>query len=151
MTPRLSVAPEDNLAIPASLSHILTISLRSDADPSANEGRDLVSMMTGPGRWKRGQIVLDIDTTAVQAIDELTTATGVGRQGGLRISATTQPHDQDFDLSIEPHPEVDDVIVAHGDARVFLDPLAAQALADKVLDVRRRYAGRVHFGVYPQA
>ncbi|MFD0204142.1 MULTISPECIES: hypothetical protein [Saccharothrix] len=95
--------------------------------------------------------MLDIDTTAVQAIDELTTATGVGRQGGLRIATTTRTRDRDFDLSIQPHPEVDDVIVTHGDARVFLDPLAAQALADKVLDVRKHHAGRVHFGVYPQA
>ncbi|MFJ6674650.1 iron-sulfur cluster biosynthesis protein [Actinosynnema sp. NPDC091369] len=95
--------------------------------------------------------MLDLDTTAVQAIDELTTATGVGRQGGLRIAAASRTRDRDFDLSIEPHPEVDDVVVAHGDARVFLDPRAARALADKVLDVRKRHAGRFHFGVYPQA
>ncbi|MFD7660885.1 iron-sulfur cluster biosynthesis protein [Actinosynnema sp. NPDC059797] len=95
--------------------------------------------------------MLDIDTTAAEAIDELTAATGVGRQGGLRITWTDRSGDRDFDLSIQPHPEVDDVVVVHGDTRVFLDPRAARALSDKVLDVRRRHAGRVHFGVYPQS
>ena len=95
--------------------------------------------------------MLDIDITAVQAIDELTAATGVGRQGGLRIAATAQAHDRDFDLAIRPHPEVGDVVVVHGDARVFLDAPSARTLSDKVLDVRKRHAGRFHFGVYPQA
>ncbi|MDQ2586754.1 iron-sulfur cluster biosynthesis protein [Saccharothrix yanglingensis] len=95
--------------------------------------------------------MLDIDNTAAQAIDELTTATGVGRQGGLRIAAAARAHDRDFDLAIRPKPEVGDVIVVRGDTRVFLDARAAQRLADKVLDVRKRHAGRVHFGVYPQA
>ncbi|WP_367129525.1 hypothetical protein [Saccharothrix sp. HUAS TT1] len=95
--------------------------------------------------------MLDIDTTAAQAIEELTTATGAGPEGGLRIATAAREHDRDFDLSIQPHPAADDVVVAGGGTRVFLDPRAAQALSDKVLDVRKRYAGRVHFGVYPQA
>jgi Fe-S cluster assembly iron-binding protein IscA len=95
--------------------------------------------------------VLDIDATAAEAIDELTTATGAGPQGGLRITWTDRATDRDFDLSVQPHPAADDVVVAHGDTRVFLDPRAARALSDKVLDVRRRHAGRIHFGVYPQA
>jgi hypothetical protein len=37
--------------------------------------------------------VLDIDGTAASAIDELTAATGVGRQGGLRITAVEQVRD----------------------------------------------------------
>ncbi|GAA1340493.1 hypothetical protein [Saccharothrix algeriensis] len=92
--------------------------------------------------------MLDLDSTAVQAIDELTAATGVGRQGGLRITAADQ--DRAFDLSMRPHPEADDVVVVRDDTRVFLDPRAARVLSDKVLDVRRNRAGRVHFGVYPQ-
>ncbi|WP_447007906.1 hypothetical protein ACRAKI_16145 [Saccharothrix isguenensis] len=95
--------------------------------------------------------MLDIDTTAAEAIDELTAATGVGRQGGLRITSAANTPDRDFHLSVEPHPAPEDVVVARGDIRVFLDARAAEALADKVLDVRRRNADRVHFGVYPQA
>ncbi|MFD0200361.1 MULTISPECIES: hypothetical protein [Saccharothrix] len=95
--------------------------------------------------------MIDIDTTAARAIDELTTATGVGRQGGLRITCPDHSTDRDFELSIQPHPEVDDVVVVRDDVRVFLDPRAARALTGKVLDVRRRHAGRIHFGVYPQA
>ncbi|MEU4768843.1 hypothetical protein AB0H12_36905 [Actinosynnema sp. NPDC023794] len=91
--------------------------------------------------------MLDIDHTAARAIEELTAATGVGREGGLRIAKA----ERDFDLSIQPHPAADDVVVARGDTRVFLDPRAAQALSDKVLDVRGRRAGRIHFGVYPRA
>jgi Fe-S cluster assembly iron-binding protein IscA len=95
--------------------------------------------------------MIDIDSTAVRAIDELTAATGVGRQGGLRISRADQADDRDFDLSIQPRPADDDVVVTCDDTRVFLDPRAARALSDKVLDVRKRHAGRIHFGVYPQA
>ncbi|MER5261938.1 hypothetical protein ABTZ99_07655 [Actinosynnema sp. NPDC002837] len=95
--------------------------------------------------------MIDIDTTAARAIDELTAATGVGRQGGLRIACADHADDRDFELSIQPHPAVDDVVVVRDDARVFLDPRAARALSGKVLDVRRRQAGRIHFGVYPQA
>jgi Fe-S cluster assembly iron-binding protein IscA len=95
--------------------------------------------------------VIDIDATAALAINELTAVTGVGQQGGLRITWADQADDRDFDLSIQPHPAADDVVVTRDDTRVFLDPRAAQALSDKVLDVRRRHAGRIHFGVYPQA
>lgn len=95
--------------------------------------------------------MIDIDTTAVRAIDELTAATGVGRQGGLRIARADDADDRKFELSIQPHPAAHDVVVVRDDARVFLDPRAAQVLSDKVLDVRRRHEGRIHFGVYPQA
>ena len=45
---------------------------------------------------------------------------------------------------------IEELTAATG-AGLFLDPRAAQALSVKVLDVRRRHAGRVHVGVYPQA
>lgn len=95
--------------------------------------------------------MLDIDSSAAKAIDELTTATGVGPRGGLRITFSPGTPDHGFTLSVEPHPAPEDVVVADGDIRVFLDASAADALADKVLDVRKRHAGRFHFGVYPQA
>ncbi len=56
--------------------------------------------------------------------------------GGLRISAE---EDEDGDLTCELEittaPEADDVVVEKGGARVFLDPLAANALDGAELSV----------------
>ncbi|WP_447003012.1 hypothetical protein ACRAKI_25320 [Saccharothrix isguenensis] len=92
--------------------------------------------------------MLDIDDTATSAIRKLTDAAGVAPRGGLRIARTP---DLRFDLSITARPGGDDEVVTSEDgARVFLEPQAAEVLADKVLDVRTDDDGRFHFGVYPQ-
>ncbi|MFD0204398.1 MULTISPECIES: hypothetical protein [Saccharothrix] len=95
--------------------------------------------------------MLTIDESATTAIHELTNAAGVALDGGLRIALATDTRERDFDLSIASGPaDGDRVVVCEAGARVFLEPGAADLLSDKVLDVRRRRAGRVHFGVYPQ-
>ena len=58
-----------------------------------------------------------------------------GEEGGLRIAAREIEGDEaTLELSVADEPEAADAVVAQEGAQVFLEPVAAQALADKVLD-----------------
>jgi iron-sulfur cluster assembly protein len=58
-----------------------------------------------------------------------------GEEGGLRIAAREIEGDEaTLELSVAREPEAADEVVAQEGAQVFLEPVAAQALADKVLD-----------------
>ncbi|HEX6343251.1 iron-sulfur cluster biosynthesis protein [Umezawaea sp.] len=93
--------------------------------------------------------MLAIDDTAKAAITTLTNAMDVSERGGLRIAARSG--DGRYDLSIAPQPGDGELVVtSEPGAAVFLDPVAARLLADKVLNVRADEAGHFHFGVYPQ-
>ena len=66
---------------------------------------------------------------------------------GLRITRPrTEPDGKgDLRLAPAPRPAGDDMVVESAGARVFLDPLAAAFLDDKVLDAEIDPAGTVHF------
>lgn len=93
--------------------------------------------------------MLDVSNRASEAINSLTTKAGHAGQGGLRISSVTQPSPgPDLALVIADRPALgDEIVVGAFGSRVFLDHTAAQALAERVLDVQEDNNGEVHFTV----
>ncbi|WP_411701218.1 hypothetical protein [Conyzicola sp.] len=66
--------------------------------------------------------------------------------GGLRI-ATQQTDPTNFDVTMTPTPEADDLVVENDGAHVFLETNAATALADKTLDAMIDDGGAVRFSI----
>lgn len=78
--------------------------------------------------------MLAITDLAAEAIKSLTADAELPEGGGLRIAAPDP--DQGLELSLAPQPGAEDVVLAGEGVSVFLEPIAAQALDDKVLDVQ---------------
>jgi Fe-S cluster assembly iron-binding protein IscA len=71
-------------------------------------------------------------------------------EGGLRIAARQLEGDEAaLELSIAEEPSSSDEVIEQEGAQVFLEPLAAQALSDKVLDAAVEEDG-VRFTLAPQ-
>jgi iron-sulfur cluster assembly protein len=98
---------------------------------------------------KEGDTVLDVTPNASQVIREMVVRNDNSGVGGLRI-APTQSAEGGFSLSVAEAPEPDDSVVAAQDAEVFLEPSAAAALDDKVLDASVNPEGKVYFSVADQ-
>jgi hypothetical protein len=79
--------------------------------------------------------MLEISEDAVDALAEL---------GAIRITA--EEVDGEVELSIDDaaEPADGDQVVEQGGARIFLDPVAADALADQVIGVEA-HGDHVHF------
>jgi Fe-S cluster assembly iron-binding protein IscA len=79
--------------------------------------------------------MLHITPEAGLAIQKLTRAQGVGEDGGLRVEA--RAGDRDFAMSVAALPDETDVVVTEETtgARVMLDTVTADYVADKNLDV----------------
>lgn len=76
-----------------------------------------------------------------------------GSDAGLRIEAATAAVDeseQRFAVNIVADPEPADKVIETPEARVFLEPNAAEALSDKVLDAGIDGKGAVSFTLLPQ-
>ena len=70
--------------------------------------------------------------------------------GGLRISAREVDGDEaTLELAVAPQPDALDEVVEQEGAQVFLEPIAAEALSDKVLDASVDDGG-VRFTLTPQ-
>ncbi|MHA7984324.1 Fe-S cluster assembly protein HesB [Rathayibacter sp. CAU 1779] len=84
-----------------------------------------------------------VKTLTAQAVDS--------PEAGLRISGS-EAGDTSFAVSVTPAPDAHDQIITDGDARVFVEETASQALNDKVLDAQLDEQGAVHFqlGLQPQ-
>ncbi|HVL83270.1 MAG TPA: adhesin [Pseudonocardia sp.] len=78
--------------------------------------------------------MLAITETAADAIRALTADAQLPDGAGLRIAAPDP--EQGLELSLAEEPATDDVVLNGEGLAVFLEPLAAQALDDKVLDVQ---------------
>jgi Fe-S cluster assembly iron-binding protein IscA len=78
--------------------------------------------------------MLAITDIAAEAIKTLTTDAELPEGGGLRISAPDP--EQGLELSLAGQPSTDDVVLAGDGVSVFLEPVAAEVLDDKVLDVQ---------------
>lgn len=81
--------------------------------------------------------MLSITETAAQAINSLITSSEMPEGAGLRIAAQPEADSAGLELSVAPSPGEQDTVLKGGGATVFLEPIAAQALDDKVLDVQR--------------
>jgi Fe-S cluster assembly iron-binding protein IscA len=79
--------------------------------------------------------MLAITDLAAEAIKTLTTDAELPEGGGLRIAA---PDPQEgLELTLAGQPADDDVVLSGDGVSVFLEPVAAQVLDDKVLDVQQ--------------
>jgi Fe-S cluster assembly iron-binding protein IscA len=78
--------------------------------------------------------MLAITDLAAEAIKSLTTDAELPEGGGLRIAAPDP--EQGLELSLAGQPGADDVVLAGEGVSVFLEPVAAEVLDDKVLDVQ---------------
>jgi Fe-S cluster assembly iron-binding protein IscA len=78
--------------------------------------------------------MLAITDTAAEAIKTLTTDAELPDGGGLRISAPDP--EQGLELSLAGRPDTEDVVLSGDGVSVFLEPVVAQVLDDKVLDVQ---------------
>ena len=89
---------------------------------------------------------MDVTETAAAAIANLVEGEGL-ESGGLRLTAERDEQGEiGIHLDVVTEPEAgDEVVAAHG-AQVFLDPSAADALADKVLDAEG-HGDHYHFGI----
>lgn len=92
--------------------------------------------------------MLDVTPSASQVIRELVVRNDGSGGGGLRIAPTQT--EGDFSLSVAGVPEPDDHVVTAQDVEVFLEPTAAAALDDKVLDASISPEGKVSFTVANQ-
>jgi iron-sulfur cluster assembly protein len=68
--------------------------------------------------------------------------------GGIRIAQDTEG--VGLSVTVAELPEAQDQVVETAGAKVFLDPSAAVALDDKVLDASATADGRVDFAINPQ-
>jgi iron-sulfur cluster assembly protein len=90
--------------------------------------------------------MLTISDNAATVVKDLAgRATGT-TAGGLRISASEEDT-SNFDVTMIPAPESDDLVVENDGAHVFLEKVAAEALADKQLDAIIDDEGAVRFSV----
>jgi Fe-S cluster assembly iron-binding protein IscA len=94
--------------------------------------------------------VLVLTHDAATVIRSIVEQSDVPEQGGLRITA--QPVDEQqaaLQLAVAQEPDALDEVVEQEGAQVFLEPVVAQALADKVLDASVEDDG-VRFTIHEQ-
>jgi hypothetical protein len=85
--------------------------------------------------------MMQIAADAVQPLAEM---------GPLRIVAEQIDDEVELEIEAADEPLEGDEVVTLGEARVFLDPLAAEALADQILGVEG-HDDHYHFTFEPQA
>jgi iron-sulfur cluster assembly protein len=90
-------------------------------------------------------------TITSDAADALRAVLGA-KHGGVRISTGARANGDGPALTLEvvPEPEPDDEVVEADGARLYLDPMAVDALDGKVLDAERE-ADAVRFSVLDQS
>lgn len=93
--------------------------------------------------------MLRLTEIAAAAVANLVEGEGL-EKGGLRLTAERDEQGEiGIHIAVAPEPEEgDEVVDAHG-ARVFLDPSAADALEDKVLDAEA-HGDHYHFSLDAQ-
>jgi iron-sulfur cluster assembly protein len=96
--------------------------------------------------------MLVVTESAAMAIRGLVEESQFDEEAGLRFSA--DPGDEaegQLSVALTPLPAEDDECVDASGAHVFLDSVAAQVLADKVLDAGVTETGEVGFSVTEQS
>jgi Fe-S cluster assembly iron-binding protein IscA len=97
--------------------------------------------------------MLAITDTAAEAIKSLTTDAELPESGGLRIAATDPG--QGLELSLAAQADQSDTVLTGEGLNVFLEPMAAEVLEDKILDVQpftnSEGEEELRFAIGPQA
>lgn len=93
--------------------------------------------------------MLTLTDNAVTAIRALTSQPELPADTGLRIMAQGEEIPS-FQLSLAATPTDGDQVIETDGARVFVEPVAADALSDKALDAEVDDQGGVAFSVHPQ-
>src|ERR1700759_777701 len=81
--------------------------------------------------------MLALTETAAEAISNILESNEMPEGSGLRIAATPNMAEAGLELSVGPTPAAHDPAREGGGAGTSLEPQAASALDDKVLDVER--------------
>ncbi|MCS5717825.1 Fe-S cluster assembly protein HesB [Herbiconiux sp. CPCC 205763] len=89
-----------------------------------------------------GAVVKNLADRTLAASGDSDTTTAA--EGGLRISTADSSN---FEVAVAPRPQPTDQVVESSGARVYLEPGAADALSDKVLDAEVDENGSVHFSL----
>jgi iron-sulfur cluster assembly protein len=96
---------------------------------------------------KEHDFMLTITHTAAEAIKGIVASPQVPEGAGLRIATRPEsPAEGAFEVTVAPVPAEEDQVVEESGAQVFLEPRAAEALDDKVLDAEIE-GGEVRFAV----
>lgn len=96
--------------------------------------------------------MLAVTEAAAEAISALTAQGGNQQEGGLRFAMAVGSDSQaTLALTVAPAPaDGDEVVMADEGATVYLEPRAADYLADKILDVQPDPDGQLSFAVLEQ-
>jgi Fe-S cluster assembly iron-binding protein IscA len=95
--------------------------------------------------------MLTLTDSAKDAVRDMLAAEQASPGSGLRIAADASSNgDATLSLELAQEPVDGDEVVGEGEARVFLDPMAASLLEDKVLDAEIE-GNAVEFKLYRQA
>jgi iron-sulfur cluster assembly protein len=96
--------------------------------------------------------MLSITETAALAINTLIADSQMPAGSGLRIASQADSNGA-LTLSVAPAPAAHDTVLERAGANVFLEPIAAQALDQQVLDVQQISQGdedQYQFAITPQ-
>jgi Fe-S cluster assembly iron-binding protein IscA len=96
------------------------------------------------GTRQREISLLVLTEQAAEAIKGMLEEAEAGPASGMRISGTDDGDGIELEFNVADGPEDGDEVVTHGGVSVFLDALAAEALADLTLDVEA-HGDHVHF------
>jgi iron-sulfur cluster assembly protein len=91
--------------------------------------------------------MLAMTDAAAEAVKGVVSTQGAGEGAGLRIAA---PPEGGLEVKLAALPAEDDEVVEQGGAHIFIEPRAAEALDDKLLDAQVE-GGQVRFTVSEQA
>ena len=93
--------------------------------------------------------MLTLTENAQTIITGIVDGAQVPQTGGIRIAQDAEG--TGLSVAVAELPQAEDQVVEAAGAKVFLDPSAAVALDDKVLDASASPDGRVDFAIDPQA
>jgi iron-sulfur cluster assembly protein len=91
--------------------------------------------------------MLAMTDAAAEAVKGVVSPQGAAEGAGLRIAA---PPEGGLEVKLAALPAEDDEVVEQGGAHIFIEPRAAEALDDKLLDAQVE-GGQVRFTVSEQA
>lgn len=97
----------------------------------------------------KGDSLLVLTEQAADAITGMLEEAEAGPAAGMRISGTDDGDGIELEFAVADGPEEGDEVVTRGGASVFLDVLAAEALADRTLDVEA-HGDHFHFSLDEQ-